>query len=279
MSDDTLHICDYAVAFIDLLGQRAAMPERHLPPDKNEAVAIVKKSVGRIISTQKLFEEFYYSYASTETFYSKLPLSIQRAVPDMAPAQLKWQYFSDGLVVYVPLGSGAVASPVSSLFGLLLASGLLCLLGLAAGSPIRAGIDAAWAVEYRPNELYGSALAHAYELESEVAQWPRVVVGDGLVGYLQHYATDGNNSPSLKFRREIGALCLKLLAVDGDGNHIVDYLGSVYSSVTEGTFDKPTIDRARTYVEEQILHWRNENNAKLVGRYEIVRSYLSRYVL
>jgi len=277
MADNTLHLCDYAVAFIDLLGQRAAMPERHLPPDKDEAVAIVKRSVGRIISTQRLFEEFYNSYASAKTFYSKLPSSIQMAVPDMAPAQLKWQYFSDGLVVYVPLGSGVVASPVSSLFGLLLASGMLCLVGLAAGSPIRAGIDAAWAVEYRPNELYGSALAHAYKLESEVAQWPRVVVGDGLVGYLQHYATDGDNSPSSQFRREMGSLCLKLLCVDGDGNHIVDYLGPIYSKVTKGTLDKPSIDRARTYVEEQIAHWRNENNVKLVERYDIVRAYLSRH--
>lgn len=275
MVDNTLHLCDYAVAFIDLLGQRAAMPERHLPPNEDEAVAIVKKSVGRIISTQKLFEDFYNSYASTETIYSKLPLPIKSAVPDMAPAQLKWQYFSDGLVVYVPLGSGVVASPVSSIFALLLASGMLCLIGLAAGSPIRAGIDAAWAVEYRPNELYGSALAHAYKLESEVAQWPRVVVGEGLVGYLQHYATDGDNSLSSRLRREMGSLCLKLLAVDVDGNHIVDYLGSVYSKVTKGELERPTIDRAQRYVEQQIAHWRQVNDIRLVERYEIVRSYLS----
>lgn len=275
MADDTLNICDYAVGFIDLLGQRAAMPERHLPQDKNQAVGIVKKSVGRIISTQKRFEDFYNSYAATETFYSKLPLSIQRAVPDMAPARLKWQYFSDGLVVYVPLGSGVVASPVSSLFGLLLASGMLCLVGMATGSPIRAGIDAAWAVEYRPNELYGSALAHAYKLESEVAQWPRVVVGEGLVGYLNHYATDGDDSPSSRFRREMGSLCLKLLSIDMDGNHIVDYLGPGYSMVTKGTLDKLAIERARRYVEDQIIHWRSENDIKLVERYEIVRSYLA----
>lgn len=274
MHDDTLHLCDYAVAFIDLLGQRAAMPERHLPPNKDEAVAIVKKSVGRIVSTQKLFENFYNSYASAETFYSKLPSSIQRAIPDMAPAHLKWQYFSDGLVVYVPLGSGLVASPVSSLLGLLLASGMLCLIGLAARSPIRAGIDAAWAVEYRPNELYGSALAHAYKLESEVAQWPRVVVGEGLVGYLQHYATDGDNGASSQFRREMGSLCLKLLAVDVDGNHIVDYLGQGYRTVTKETLDKAAVVRAREYVEEQIVHWRQVNDMKLVERYEIVHSYL-----
>lgn len=277
MSDDTLNLCDYAVAFIDLLGQRAAMPERHLPTDKDEAIAIVKKSVGRIVGTQKLFEQFYNSYASVRTLHSKLPLPVQSVVPDMAPGQLKWQYFSDGLVVYVPLGSGLVASPVNSLFGLLLASGMLCLVGMAAGSPIRAGIDAAWAVEYRPNELYGSAVAHAYKLESEIAQWPRVVVGEGLVGYLQHYATAGDSDISSQVRREMGSLCLKLLATDVDGNQIVDYLGQGYRKATRDALDKFTVEKARAYVEDQIAHWRLVDDKKLLERYEIVRSYLSRY--
>ena len=275
MADSKLNLCDYAVAFIDLLGQKAAMPDRHLPPNKDEAVAIVKKSVGRIVSTQKLFEDFYNSYASTRSLYSRLPQPLQRAVPDMAPGHLKWQYFSDGLVVYVPLGSGLVASPVNSLFGLLLASGMLCLVGLAARSPIRAGIDVAWAVEYRPNELYGSAIAHAYKLESEVAQWPRVVVGEGLVDYLQHYATEGDDGISSKFRRAIGGLCLELLTTDIDGKCIVDYLGPGYGKVTNGTLDKSTVEKAKAYVEEQIAHWRAANDHKLLERYEIVRSYLS----
>lgn len=253
------------------------MPERHLPTNRDEAIAIVKKSVGRIVGTQKLFEQFYGSYASAPTVYSMLPPSVQSTIPDMAPSQLKWQYFSDGLVVYVPLGTGLVSSPVNSIFGLLLASGMLCVIGMAAGSPIRAGIDVAWAVEYRPNELYGSAVAHAYRLESEIAQWPRVVVGEGLVDYLQHYATAGDSDPSSQFRREMGQRCLDLLTTDIDGNHIVDYLGPGYRKVSKNALDMSTIEKARTYVDAQISQWHLAGDKKLVGRYEIVRTYLSRY--
>jgi hypothetical protein len=277
MEDNQLIICDYAVAFIDLLGQRAAMHGRHLPQDREAAIKIVKKSVGRIIDTQKFFEDFYRSYASAETFYSKLPRQIQTVVPDMAPGALRWQYFSDGLVVYVPLGSGMVASPVASLYGLLLASGMLCMIGLAIGGPIRAGIDTGWAVEYRPNELYGAALAQAYTLESDVAQWPRVVVGEGLVAYLKHYASSGDDAPSARFRRWMATTCLDLLAADVDGNHIVDYLGPTYSEITKGVFEKPAIEDARMYVEQQIAHWRQANDMKLVKRYENVKSYLIKH--
>jgi hypothetical protein len=275
MADDTLQICDYAVAFIDLLGQRAAMPDRHLPPNNDEAIAVVKKSVGKIVSTQKLFETFYNSYSSEESLYFKLPETMRSAVPDMAPGKLKWQYFSDGLVVYVPLGSGLVASPVNSLFGLILASGMLCLIGLAARSPIRGGIDVGWAVEYRPNELYGSAIACAYKLESETAQWPRIVVGEGLVDYLQHYARSGDDRPSSQFRRARAKLCLELLKTDIDGNSIVDYAGQTYTQATNGTLDKPTLQKAQSFVEDQITHWTSIRNDKLMQRYQNVHSYLS----
>ena len=274
MVDDTLPLCDYAVAFIDLLGQRAAMPNRHLPDNTDEAIAVVKKSVGRIVGTQKLFEDFYHSYASGESLYSKLPQSIQAAVPDMAPGKLKWQYFSDGLVVYVPLGSGLVSSPVNSIFALLLASGMLCLIGLAGRSPIRAGIDVGWAVEYRPNELYGSAIACAYKLESEIAQWPRIVVGEGLVDYIKHYGTEGGIDPSSRFRRKMAARCMELLATDIDGNTVVDYLGKAYRNVSKSSFDNH-IEKARSFVEAQITQWRIIGDEKLVQRYENVRSYLS----
>lgn len=277
MDKETLNLCDYAVAFIDLLGQKAAMPNRHLPNNKDEAIALVKKSVGRIVSTQKLFENFYNSHASRQIIYSQLPPAVQQQVPDMAPCELKWQYFSDGLVVYVPLGSTVVQSPVNGIFGLLLASGLLCLIGLAAGSPIRAGIDVAWAVEYRPNELYGSAVAHAHKLESEVAKWPRIVIGEGLIDYLKHYATSGGSDISSQFRREMAIRCQSLLAIDIDGNPIVDYLGHGYQEIAKNAIDVSVIEKAKAFVAEQISDWRMVGDKKLLERYEIVEKYLSHF--
>ena len=277
MEKEDLDFCDYAVAFIDLLGQKAAMPGRHLPENKDEAIALVKKSVGRIVGTQKLFESFCNSYVSGESIYSRLPLAVQRQIPDMAPAEFKWQYFSDGLVVYVPLGSGLVASPVNGIRVLLLVTGMLCLVGLAAGAPIRAGIDVAWGVEYRPNELYGSAVAHAYRLESEVAKWPRVVVGEGMIGYLQHYSTSGGEDASSRFRREMAALCQGMLAMDIDENWIVDYLGDGYLRAAGREFDFSVVEKAKSFVNEQIVHWRMMEDKRLLERYETVKEYFSHF--
>ena len=123
MDTSKIQLCDYAVAFIDLLGQRTAMSDRHLPDDKDLAIAVVKKSVGRILDAQNRFESFYNTFTLGDSVYSRLPLSFQQNNPDMAPAKLSWQRFSDGFVVYVPLGKGLVDSPANSLLGLILASG------------------------------------------------------------------------------------------------------------------------------------------------------------
>lgn len=273
MSGENINLCDYAVAFVDLLGQKAEMLGRHLPNDEQEAIALVKRSVGKIVGIQKLFESFYESHSSVTTLYSQLPKHVQDQAPDMAPGELKRQFFSDGMVIYIPLGQGIIKSPINSIFGLLVASGLLCAAGLAAKAPVRIGIDVAWAVEYKPGELYGSALAHAYRLESEVAKWPRVVVGEGLLGYLQHYADSPDSDISSQFRREMAALCRAMIAEDIDGQLIIHYLGPGYSKAVQSGIEGDIIDRAKEFIKLQFAKWEHEGVHMLAERYRIVGQY------
>lgn len=273
MNDHSIHLCDYAVAFIDLLGQKAEMPSRHLPPDQSEAIAMVKKSVVKIVGTQNLFESFYTSFSSKEGLYSQLPKDVQERLPDMAPGELKRQVFSDGMVIYVPLGNGVVKSPVNSLFGLLMASGMLCGIGLGAGGPLRVGIDVAWAVEYRPGEIYGAAVAHAYQLESEVAQWPRVVVGEGLLDYLRYYAESSGEDISVQYRRKMAELCQRLISEDVDGQSIVDYLGGGFREAAPDGLGEEILIRARKFIDAQLHYWENERVDKLFQRYKNVQQY------
>lgn len=267
MDEENIQLCDYVVAFIDLLGQKSEMPGRDLPSDKNEAIALVKKSVGRIVSTQEHFEEFSNGFHIADSIYSKFPKEIQSQIPDMAPGELKWQRFSDGFVIYVPLGEGLVKSPVNSIFGLLLASGLHCMIGLAGRAPVRIGIDVAWAVEYRPNEIYGAALAYSYKLESEVAQWPRVVIGEGLIDYLNYCKCSSDERLTIKFRAIMASQCLDLIEKDIDGHRILNYLGPAFKEASDGTFDDDVINKATSYIRSQINLWGQAKNKKLKSRY------------
>ena len=57
---------------------------------------------------------------------------------------------------------------------------------LAQGQAIRGGIDVGIAVELSEQEIYGSALSRAYELESNTAHYPRIVLWEELVKYIQY---------------------------------------------------------------------------------------------
>jgi hypothetical protein len=68
-------------------------------------------------------------------------------------------------------------------------------------------------------ETFGPALVRAYELESKVAKWPRIVLDSPLLDHLLA-------SPLLRRHtiREERAYIDKLVSRDSDGQYYVDYL-------------------------------------------------------
>ena len=62
---------------------------------------------------------------------------------------------------------------------------LAMLVHLGKGNPIRGAIEIGVAVDWKEFGIYGSALHSAYSLENSVAKYPRVIIGDELLKYLQ----------------------------------------------------------------------------------------------
>jgi hypothetical protein len=180
MAEDFV-LCHYAAAFIDLLGQRAQLRSQDLiPQDRDEALRISRKAIGDIRWLHDRLDTFYRGFTSDpfdgDKFFNTSAAEKMRAV------DLKFQRFSDGLVVYVSLLGEARPENINGLYRLIAASGSLCLLGLAEKRPVRGGISVAWGAELNDNELYGAVIARAYELESEMAHYPRIVVGEHVGG-------------------------------------------------------------------------------------------------
>jgi hypothetical protein len=101
----------------------------------------------------------------------------------------------------------------------------MCLTGLGKKNPIRGGLDVAWGVELRNNELYGCVVSRAYNLESRIAQYPRIVVGENLSGYLLACSNDDGKDEYAQFNRKLAVVCMELLDKDSDGAMIINYLG------------------------------------------------------
>lgn len=266
---------NYAVAFIDLLGQRNELKaHRILPSDPEERKILFQNSVWQISKLHKRFDDFYNQQIHTPSIFDQLPIDVQKQLGDARRSELRNQRFSDGLVVFTPLADKDGSLRINGVFSLLVAAGTLCLVQLADGHPVRIGIDVGWGVELNPSELYGAALAHAYELESEVAQWPRVVVGSELQDFLQEMATQKGEDLIAKYRNGIAAECIKRLAKDSDGQMIVDFAGKVFNEGLADEIARQVFSKVKEYVDRQLEKWSNRGDTKLSGRYTCLKHYL-----
>lgn len=279
---------NYLVSFADLLGQRHAMAGQNLmptitTPDEEAAFkAVVRNSVGAISRLQRWAATFITSMDSDgrpSKLRDRLPEEMKAHWDLMRKSNIKSQHWSDGLVHFVGLGDKSVKCPMNGAFTLIAASANHCLQGLAAKSPVRCAVDVAWAIELRDGELYGPAVARAYELESNVAQYPRVVVGDHAVGYFQAQAQRNENDFFAQYERQLGQLCLDLIVKDADGSWILHYLGPVFRELVPAESFAELYKHALEFVKSQVQLHRKEGNSKLAFRYTMLLGYFEAHPL
>ncbi|HLP99088.1 MAG TPA: hypothetical protein VK149_11625 [Sideroxyarcus sp.] len=273
MSEDNLIFGHYLVAFVDLLGQRDSLKKfSDIPKDKNgneyqEFVNLVKETVGAVDGLQQTARKFFETFTKQD--------GVLQVIPDLHKyneTEIKFQHFSDGLVIYVPLKEDDGYAPAKGIYGAIVVCGMLCLMGLAKQQPVRVGVAIGVSAELRNNELYGKAVAEAYEMESFVAQYPRVVVTNELVGYLKSKADQvcEPNDIGGRFKADLAKSTLELLSPDFDGRFIVNYLGDPFKRILDNT-KLPSI--AYQYVAEELLRHQEKQNTKLAFRYSLLHGY------
>ena len=280
--EEPLQAGNYCVSFIDLLGQRKALEGQGLLPsfetetDQDQLNATLRKSVGAIIKLQSQAEEMLQPLLGPRLdspFRAALPPEQHAIWDEMHFTRIKTQRWSDGLVSFLCLGDKDVKCRMNGVFALLGLAGTLCFLGLATRNPIRGAIDVAWGVELHPGELYGAAVARAYELESEVAQYPRIVVGVETMKLLQaHHATAGQDLYSQN-DKALAGLCLNMLVQDVDGNWLVHYLGDEFQTAISHGQHAEIYSDAMKFVYEQLMEHNEKKNTKLALRYSHLLQY------
>ena len=137
---------------------------------------------------------------------------------------------------------------------------------------LRGAIDIGRGLEHRLNgydELYGTALSNPYYLESNVAHYPRIVVGIKLYDYLYGVSIIAHGEQStdnIRFAKE----CLSFIKRDSDGEYILDYL-YVCLHHLEG-FDKLFL-MAKKFIDTSLVKFNNEHKQKVYLKYISLKKY------
>lgn len=280
---DTLSVANYVVAFVDLLGQRAELHGEGLLPDvadeqvKARLISKVRATVGSIVALQERSTAMMAAMHAREddALRQSLPLDRRAIWDDVRRPIVKSQYWSDGLVCYCPAADELARCPMTGVFEVLSLAGTLCFIGLASERPLRGGIEIAWGVELGTEGLYGAAVARAYELESQVADYPRIVVGPRLVEYMRAQAAGSPADPYSQVNWQMARVCSSMLMVDDDGHHVVNYLGAGFRQAVTAPSYEALYEKAYSYVRAQLHQHRSTRDTKLAFRYTRLERYFN----
>jgi hypothetical protein len=277
--DGALVFNNYFVCFLDLLGQRAALTGQDLIPIDPDALLKFKDSVrlaiGGILALQNQALEMQRGL--TESTESELLLNLSPQEKDyvkqIREVKIHCQRWSDGLMHFSKISDEETKCPVNALWSLLGIAGSMCFIGLGIKNPIRGAIDIGWAVELHDKELYGAAVANAYILESEQAQYPRIVVGTHVYNYLRHIIDIEHTNVYEKYSSVMASKCLSMLREDSDGLLIVDYLGEEFKDAISATEHNDMYNDALSFIHDQLELHRRMADSKLEERYLRLLSY------
>ena len=281
MPDDQMTMEWFVVGFFDLLGQQeelrslTALPDEKSPEENEAFFQVVRGTVGRVMHFKKGFLEFFNTYNQLDIFEDPAVAGINPGV-DKAHYRgndVKIQQFSDCVIAYASLCDEVYKSPTQGAYAIITAIASNFLGQLASGVPIRGGIDIGLGTEISESNFYGPGLARAYTLESKIAQYPRIVIGDELVQYLDLRAAYEGNDPVGVYNKHIAIISKELICVDDDGYAIIDYLCPQMVEVLENAGKRHIIDRAYNFILEQSNIWKEKKDCKKAFRYTILRNY------
>lgn len=139
---------------------------------------------------------------------------------------------------------------------------------------MRGGIDLGVGLEISKGEFYGSALARAYTLESKVASYPRIVVGQELVTYLTLTAQQNPIDIYSQANRDAAKICLDLLATDDDGCIFLDFLGAGSKEHMTNALPPEVVELCHHFVCNELNRHEQEKDKKLIQRYNKLKAYV-----
>ncbi|TAL33967.1 MAG: hypothetical protein EPN93_13120 [Spirochaetes bacterium] len=181
--------------------------------------------------------------------------------------------FSDSIIIYSPISDDDRQLYLQGVFSTITACAAAYTILMHDEIIFRGGIDIGIAFEIGNEEIYGSALVKAYELESKTARYPRIVIGDELVAFLKTIAAGLFRTNIENINKDVATKCLKLLMIDGDGHIAIDVLGSEIFTLFEDSLGS-FIHRVVKFIEKQVLTAKENKDTELYFRYIALEGYI-----
>ena len=229
MNNDDLRFQNYLVAYLDLVGQRDALRRLLVipstPEQERKFIEAARESLGKVLVLREWFAEFFDG--ATQHDPDHFPPELRDTMRKGTRSEHTIFGMADSYVAAVPLdGTDENCKDLNGVFLAFLSICSFAPRAFAAKMMFRGGIDIGIATRVKEtNEIYGSAVVKAIHLESEVAEYPRIVIGDGLIGFLEDVRNQVSQTVFGKTAKTLADICRRVVVQDFDGRQMLDFSG------------------------------------------------------
>lgn len=290
----------YAVAFIDVLGQSEAFRyegiyiDSHKSPLVGNRDEISKRLLEAHKKTAKVVKEL------RDKFSEYIELSVRdpaKPAPPQIPQDRVEQYkqmmgtnielrvFSDCILASTCLSGMSdkkvYGSILTSVYYIFIACEGMMLDALAIGKPIRGAIDVGMGTKLDNGEIYGPVSSRVYELEHNIAQYPRIIIGEELINFLinvnKHPETYCSDHKDAEYCKKTAENCLNRIKKDISGVYFLDYLGKEATNemkrASQGDVLEEYYQKAFKFIDQEYQRYKASKDQKLTQRYFMLRQY------
>ena len=127
------------------------------------------------------------------------------------------------------------------------------------------------------NEIYGPALTKAIELEKREAEYPRFVVGDELLEFLESVKNQDPNTELGEWAKQAAVRCRRMIMQDTDGRQMLDFLCPEVRAVLDASSSTDFVAEGYDFAENEYKRFQRAGDEKLASRYSrLLQYYLAR---
>jgi hypothetical protein len=283
ISSDEMYFANYVTCFLDLLGQADKLLSTPLLlpdlSDEKTKKEFHSSLAHTFLPTRTIQNDFESACGAPNTPIDGLSKQESEVLTNLRKIHIKFQRFSDGHIAYLNLANKDAHTLPYNVLKIVSSACYVMITSLAQGNPIRGGMAIGWGTEFE-DSFYGAVIAKAHHLESRIATYPRIVIDNHLIEYLQNIIDDPDDETAFsKGNRNVAALALQYICKDEyDGHWVLDYLGPVFLANFMHDDCIGLIRSAHKFVKQERKKFSATGtvpNEKLAVRYSMLAHYFT----
>lgn len=273
----------YLGIYLDILGQGEKLKCMDRIPDTDEEMKqfsdILSETVIPVVELQRSFDKSFEQYQNLDNLIDQKAMSNlsdeQREIYlNARKISSKDMRFSDTMVIYFPLDYDSCFSPMIATYAALNAVASTFITMLADGIPLRGAINIGTGIELKQSGLYGQVLYNLHHLESKIAEYPRIIIGDKLIEMITYYQNLSDEKIDDTYKRIdklVSHDIRDIIKKDSDNYHILHYLNKDFAS-DDKKGELKLYERVAKFIDDQLTM--HSQNLKLKKRYERLNEYV-----